>query len=77
MSTKNSFLDTAWKQIEKCDSSKVFDIAQKNNISITLAELLLSRKIDHIKSFLSSKLKDNITFGKIEKLSNIDKSIFF
>ena len=78
MTTKNSFLETTWKQTSQNNNSDVFDIAQKNSVSITLAELLLSRKVDSIKSFLSSKLKDNLSVTKIEKLSNIDKSkIFF
>ncbi len=64
-------------QAEIPDSSEVFTSAQKNNISITLSELLITRKITNIKSFLSSKLKDNITFSKIEKLANIEKTINF
>ncbi len=74
MNIKSSFLENTWKKTDKYNNSEVFYIAQKNNLSITLAELLLSRKINNIKSFLSSKLKDNITFNKIEKLSNINKS---
>ena len=70
MTTKNSFLETTWKQTSQNNNSDVFDIAQKNSVSITLAELLLSRKVDSIKSFLSSKLKDNLSLSKIEKLSS-------
>ena len=78
MNTNNSFLETSWKQIDKLDSSEVFNTAQKNNLSITLSELLITRKVTHVKSFLSSKLKDNINFNKIEKLANIEKTqIFF
>ena len=77
MNTKNSFLETTWKQTSQNNNSDVFNLAQKNNVSITLAELLLSRKVDSIKSFLSSKLKDNLSLSKIEKLSHIDKSKTF
>ena len=74
MNTDNSFLETAWKQLDEHDSGEIFNIAQKNNISITLSELLKTRKVNNVKSFLSSKLKDNLTFDKIEKLSNIEKT---
>ena len=77
LNIKLSFLETTWAINEKKFESNTFEVAQKNNISIILSELLLKREVKNIKSFLSSKLKDNISFNEIEKLENINSSLKF
>ncbi len=78
MNIKKSFNGASWHPlIEKNDDNLVFDIAQKNNISINLSQLLLNRNVKKISNFLNSKLKENISISQIMKLSNIEKTNSF
>ena len=75
MTIKESFNRISWLlKNDQQDDNKVFDIAQKNNISISLSKLLLNRNVKKISNFLNSKLKENISISDIAKLNNIEKS---
>ena len=79
MSTKESFNGVFWRSLNDNNDleNEAFSVAQKNNISISLAKLLINRNIKKIPNFLNSKLKENITISEIMKLNNIEKSIKF
>ena len=78
MSTKHSFNGFYWHPYnENLDDNLIFQIAQKNNISINLSKLLLNRNIKKVSHFLNSKLKENISISQIMKLNNINKTISF
>ena len=79
MSTKESFNGVFWRSLNDNNDleNEAFSVAQKNNISISLAKLLINRNVKKIPNFLNSKLKENITISEIMKLNNIEKSIKF
>ena len=79
MTTKESFNRVLWHSLNNNNEleNESFSVAQKNNISISLAKLLINRKIKKIPNFLNSKLKENISISQIMKLNNIEKSIQF
>tara|TARA_B100001057_G_scaffold294256_1_gene294357 strand:+ start:417 stop:2108 length:1692 start_codon:yes stop_codon:yes gene_type:complete len=79
LTTKKSFNGVFWHSLNNNNDleSDAFSIAQKNNISISLAKLLMNRNIKKIPNFLNSKLKENISITEIMKLHNIEKSIDF
>ena len=59
MSIDNSFQGAKWHSINlNLDDDEVFNLAQKNNISIHLSKLLVNRKIKTISKFINSKLKE-------------------
>ena len=61
LTTDKSFNGTIWRPLNSdLNDELVFEVAQKNNISINLSKLLINRKISKIPNFLNSKLKDNI-----------------
>jgi len=74
LTTDKSFNGTIWRPLNSdLNDELVFEVAQKNNISINLSKLLINRKISKIPNFLNSKLKDNISFNEILKLNNLKK----
>ena len=78
LTTDKSFNGTTWRPLNShLNDELVFEVAQKNNISISLSKLLINRKVSKIPNFLNSKLKDNISFNEISKLNNINKIISF
>ncbi|MDG2166188.1 MAG: hypothetical protein P8L26_04555, partial [Alphaproteobacteria bacterium] len=79
MTTKESFNRAFWHSLNNNNEleNESFSVAQKNNISISLAKLLINRNIKKIPNFLNSKLKENISISQIMKLNNIEKSIHF
>ena len=78
MSIDTSFQGAKWHSTNlNLDDDEVFNLAQKNNISIHLSKLLVNRKIKTISKFINSKLKENLSITKIAKLRNLDKSISF
>lgn len=79
MTTKESFNRVFWHSLNNNNEleNESFSVAQKNNISISLAKLLINRNIKKIPNFLNSKLKENISISQIMKLNNIEKSIQF
>ena len=78
MSIDTSFQGAKWLSTNlNLDDDEVFNLAQKNNISIQLSKLLVNRKIKTISKFINSKLKENLSITKIAKLRNLDKSIYF
>ena len=78
LTTDKSFNGTIWRPLNSdLNDELVFEVAQKNNISINLSKLLINRKISKIPNFLNSKLKDNISFNEILKLNNLKKITSF
>ena len=78
MINKESFNRVSWlPKNDQYNDKEVFEIAQKNNISINLAKLLSNIGIKKITKFLNSKLKENISISDIKKLNNIEKTIKF
>ena len=78
MSIDTSFQGANWHSANlNLDENEIFNLAQKNDISIHLSKLLLNRKIKTISKFINSKLKENLSISKIAKLSDLDKSISF
>ena len=78
MSIDTSFQGAKWHSTNlNLDDDEVFNLAQKNNISIQLSKLLVNRKIKTISKFINSKLKENLSITKIAKLRNLDISISF
>jgi len=79
LTTKESFNRVFWRSLNNNNEleNESFIVAQKNNISISLAKLLINRNIKKIPNFLNSKLKENISISQIMKLNNIEKSIQF
>ena len=61
MSIDTSFQGAKWHNTNlNLDDDEVFNLAQKNNISIQLSKLLINRKIKTISKFINSKL--NVPF---------------
>ena len=59
MSIDTSFQGAKWHSTNlNLDDDEVFNLAQKNNISIHLSKLLVNRKIKTISKFINSKLKE-------------------
>ena len=78
MNTNQSYLGANWISINTNNNDdQIFDLAQKNNISLNLARLLSNRKIKKISNFINSKLKENISLADISKLSQINDVIGF
>ena len=79
MTTKKSFNGVFWHSLNNNNGleSDAFSVAQTNNISISLAKLLINRNVKKIPNFLNSKLKENISITEIMKLHNIERSINF
>ncbi len=76
LTTDKSFNGTIWRPLNSdLNDELVFEIAQKNNISINLSKLLINRKVNQIPNF--SKLKENISIKEILKLNNLNKIISF
>ena len=66
MNTNQSYLGANWISINTNNNDdEIFDLAQKNNISLNLARLLSNRKIKKISNFINSKLKENISLADI------------
>ena len=52
LTTDKSFNGTIWRPLNSdFNDELVFEVAQKNNISINLSKLLISRKISKIPNF--------------------------
>lgn len=78
MNTSQSYLGANWISIHaENNDDRIFELAQKNNISLNLARLLSNRKIKKISNFINSKLKDNISLTDISQLSQIDDVLGF
>ena len=78
MNTNQSYLGANWISINTNNNDdQIFDLAQKNNISLNLARLLSNRQIKKISNFINSKLKENISLADISKLSQINDVIGF
>ena len=66
LTTDKSFNGTIWRPLNSdLNDELVFEVAQKNNISINLSKLLINRKISKIPNFLNSKLlKKQLIFSE-------------
>ena len=78
MTIKESFNCISWlPKNDQQNDNEIFNVAQKNNISISLSKLLMNRGVKKISNFLNSKLKENISISDIAKLNNLEKTIKF
>ena len=63
LTTDKSFNGTIWRPLNSdLNDELVFEVAQKNNISINLSKLLINRKISKIPNFLNSKFVSKLVF---------------
>ena len=69
LTTDKSFNGTIWRPLNSdLKDELVFEVAQKNNISINLSKLLINRKVNKIPNFLNSKFRvNNIILDNVAK----------